>query len=264
MMRGGGNGPFGLASCVATTDAVLQALAAVKAPGELATLMHDVTCEMGFRHYALIHHDELRGAPAHRVKLIDYPSAVEERIILQGHWRRDPVIRACLYAPAAFRWSDLPGIITMDRRDRRCLEEGASCGLNEGITVPFWLLRDCAGSCTFAGTRREADAERHLGMAQIVGVFAFQAARRVMLGTLPLKAAGPRLHPRCRDCVILAGRGFSNKKIARALGLTPRTVDGYMTEARQLFAARTRTELVISAVFAGEIGLHELARGQPE
>jgi LuxR family quorum-sensing system transcriptional regulator CciR len=64
--------------------------------------------------------------------------------------------------------------------------------------------------------------------------------------------------------VVLAGRGLSNKEIARSLSLTPRTVDGYLTEARQLFDAHDRTELVVSAVFAGEIDLHELARGQPE
>ncbi|WP_237230026.1 hypothetical protein [Sphingobium sp. TKS] len=45
--------------------------------------------------------------------------------------------------------------------------------------------------------------------------------------------------------------------------LTPRTIDGYLTEARRLFSARDRTELVVSAVLAGEVGIDELRR-QPE
>jgi LuxR family quorum-sensing system transcriptional regulator CciR len=94
----------------------------------------------------------------------------------------------------------------------------------------------------------------------MVGVFAFQAARRLTLGHLPSVAPAPRLHPRPRDCIILAGRGYSNKEIARALALTPRTVDGYLTEARRLFDAHDRTELVVSAVLAGEVGIHEVAR----
>ena len=65
-----------------------------------------------------------------------------------------------------------------------------------------------------------------------------------------------------RDCVLLAGRGLSNKEIARALSLTPRTVDGYLTNARQLFDAHDRTELVVSALFTGEIGLDELRSPQ--
>lgn len=254
---------FDLASCAATTDAVLRALRTVQSPAELATLMASVAAELGFRHYALIHHADLRGSPPGRVDIKDYPAAVAARIIGEGQYRRDPVIRACAFADGAFLWSDLGRIISLDRHDRRCLELGETEGLNEGITVPSVLLGDCIGSCTFAGTKRPERVSNLLGMAQMIGVFAFQAARRIVGGERP-SAPRPRLHPRPRDCVMLVGRGLSNKQIARALSLTPRTVDGYMTEARELFEAHGRTELVVSALFAGEIGLDELARGQPE
>ena len=98
----------------------------------------------------------------------------------------------------------------------------------------------------------------------MIGIFAFQAALRLTSGGGFRLANHPRLHPRPRDCVVLAGRGYSNKEIARALDLTPRTVDGYLTEARRLFGAHDRTELVVSAVLAGEVGLAEIARRQPE
>jgi LuxR family quorum-sensing system transcriptional regulator CciR len=120
------------------------------------------------------------------------------------------------------------------------------------------------GSCTFAGTSQPEGAHRYLGAAQMIGIFAFQAARRLLSGALPIASPPPRLHPRPRDCVVLAGRGHSNKQIARALALTPRTVDGYLTEARRLFGAHDRTELVVSAVLAGEVGLDELRSRQPE
>jgi LuxR family quorum-sensing system transcriptional regulator CciR len=98
----------------------------------------------------------------------------------------------------------------------------------------------------------------------MIGIFAFQAARRLLSLAGPMPVPRPRLHPRPRDCVVLAGRGFSNKLIARALAITPRTVDGYLTEARRLFGVHDRTELVVSAVLAGEVGLHELKPHQPE
>jgi len=120
------------------------------------------------------------------------------------------------------------------------------------------------GSCTFAGMRRPERAHIFLGAAQMIGIFAFQSARRLISGAFPIIPNPPRLHPRPRDCVVLAGRGYSNKRIARALALTPRTVDGYLTEARRLFDAHDRTELVVSAILAGEIGLDELGRRQPE
>lgn len=245
-------------------DAFLRALRKTATKEELASLMEAVTHDMGFRHYALIHHDDLRSAPPHRVDIKDYPAAIAERIIGQCRYRRDPIIRGCLFADGAFLWSELDRLIALDRHDRASFVIGAREGLNEGITVPCFLLGDRMGSCTFAGMRRPDCAMRYLGPAQMLGTFAFQAARRLIGGAPRPAQSQPRLHPRPRDCVILAGHGLSNKQIARALSLTPRTVDGYLTEARRLFDAHDRAELVVSAVLAGEIGLDELRARQPE
>lgn len=226
--------------------------------------MEAVTSDLGFRHYALIHHDDLRGGPSDCVDIKDYPPAVTERIIEACAWRVDPVIRGCTFAGCAFLWSGLADLVQLNRRDRESLAFGAREGLNEGITVPYSVLGGCVGSCTFAGTSTPSRAGRFLGVAQMIGVFAFQAAKRIVGASQQSPAPPPRLHPRPRDCVVHAGRGYSNKEIARVLGLTPRTVDGYLTDARRLFAAHDRTELVVSALLAGEIGLNELVSRQPE
>lgn len=250
--------------CLELTSTVVEVLRATTSRDELVTLMEAVVREMGFRHYALVHHDDLRTPRPDRVDLRDYPPAIMERLVTQRRFRRDPVIRGCIFADSAFLWSDLPRIIRLDQQDRTSLERGAQEGLNEGITVPHVRLGERMGSCTFAGMCRPERAQLFLGAAQMIGVFAFQAARRLLCGELPTVPCRPRLYPRPRDCVILAGRGYSNKEIARALALTPRTVDGYLTEARRLFGAHDRTELVVSAVLAGEIGLDELRARQPE
>lgn len=251
-------------SCIASTDAVVQALRSITTRDELVTLMEALTRDMGCRYYALIHHDDLAGPRSDRVDLKEYPAAVAERLFKENRYRRDPVIRGCIFADSAFLWSDLKNIIHLDRHDRASFELGALDGLNEGITIPYVRLGDCMGSCTFAGMRRPELADHYLGSAQVIGIFAFQAARRLLSPSVISPKAQPRLHPRPRDCVVLAGRGFSNKEIARALALAPRTVDGYLTEARQLFNAHDRTELVVSAVLAGEVGLDELRTCQPE
>src|SRR3546814_19803981 len=108
------------------------------------------------------------------------------------------------------------------------------------------------GSCTFAGMRRPERAERLLGPAQVIGIFAFQAALRMLRQTrlsLPL----PRLHPRPRDCVMSAGCGYSNKPITRALGLTPRTVDCYLHETRRLFGSHDPPTLVLAPILDAEV-----------
>lgn len=246
----------------AFTSSVVKTLRSTISQRDLAEFMKAVTLDMGFHFFALIHHDDLRDSPPGRVDIKEYPPAITERLIGQKLYRRDPVIRGCIFADGAFQWSELDTLIVLDRRDHDSLAIGAREGLNDGITVPCSRLGECSGSCTFAGAVQSDRVGARLGMAQMVGVFAFQAARR-LTGSTDEPRALPRLHPKPRDCVILAGRGLSNKEIARALALTPRTVDGYLTEARRLFEAHDRTELVVSAVLAGEIGVHELRR-QPE
>ena len=215
---------------------------------------------MGFRYYALVHYDDVRICAPGMVEIWEYPQAVVSRFLNRGY-RRDPIVRGCLVAGGAFLWSEVGEFVRLDRHDRMTLEFGARESLNEGITVPYLRLGDRAGSCTFAGMLHPERAPQFLGAAQMIGVFGFQAALRMIGGHLAPVSA-PRLHPRPRDCVVLAGRGLSNKQIARALALTPRTVDGYLTEARRLFDAHGRTELVTAAVLAGEIGVHELRRCQ--
>lgn len=251
-------------SCLALTSAVVEALRSARTREELASLMHAVAREMGFRYYAVIHHDDLDIPRPDLVDIKDYPAAITERLFGQRRYRRDPIIRGCIFADSAFLWSDLSRIIRLDRHDHASFEHGAREGLNEGITVPYARLGHRMGSCTFAGTCQPERAQGLLGAAQMIGIFAFQSASRIVSPDQPLPSAPPRLHPRPRDCVVLAGCGYSNKQIARALSLTPRTVDGYLTEARRLFDAHDRTELVVSAVLAGEVELHELARRQPE
>jgi LuxR family quorum-sensing system transcriptional regulator CciR len=251
-------------NCLALTSAVVEALRTTATRDELARLMAAITREMQFRYYALVHHDDHRMPRSDLVDLKDYPPAIAERLFGQHRYRRDPVIRGCIFADGAFLWSDLSRFIRLDRHDRASFELGAAEGLNEGITVPYVRLGDRMGSCTFAGTRQPEHAHHFLGAAQMIGIFAFQAACRLVSGARSMASTSLKLHPRPRDCVVLAGRGYSNKQIARALALTPRTVDGYLTEARRLFDAHDRTELVVGAVLAGEVGLHELARRQPE
>lgn len=246
---------------VGCADAVVRSLRSVTSQDDLASLMLAMIRELGFRYYALIHHDDLRTAGPDRVDIKHYPNAVTERLFGERRYRRDPVIRGCIFADSAFLWSDLHRMIQLNKQDRLSFEFGAREGLNEGITVPYMIFGECPGSCTFAGMRDPEKAEQVIGLAQMIGVFAFQTARR-LTGSVSLIDGRPRLYPRIRDCIVLAGRGYSNKEIARALGITPRTVDGYMTEAYQLFEVHGRTELVVSAVLAGDVGLHELKSRQ--
>jgi DNA-binding CsgD family transcriptional regulator len=245
------NCAFGLA------DEFIRIVRAVEDWRQLRSVMRDVADEMGFRHFALITHEDLRSPKPGQIDLRDYPDGASSRIIDGLRYRRDPVMRGCAFADSAFIWSQLGEIIDIDHHDRIAFELGGRDGLNEGITVPCAKLGHPLGSCTFAGLKSAPSAELLLGPAQLIGVFAFQRAR-ALANDIRGRGPVPRLEPRMRDCILLAGQGLRDKLIGHRLGLTHRTVESYLRDARKLFGARDRTELVVAALLSGEITLHEV------
>lgn len=243
-------------------DDFLKSVQAIDSWEKMRLLMRDVSDDMGFRHFAILTHEDLRVPREGQVDLRDYPEGASARIISEGLYRRDPVMRGCIFADSAFLWSRIGDFMLCDNRDRIAFELGRREGLNEGITVPCAKHGHCLGSSTFAGLKAPRAADLLLGPAQMIGIFAFQRARKLAGGSVP-KAPLPRLEPRLRDCIVLAGQGNSDKLIAHRLGLTPRTVESYMRDARRLFEARDRTELVAAALLAGELDLSELRASRP-
>lgn len=252
-----GDGHLWRECAFALADDILRAIRGASDWAGLRSVVRDFTDEMGFRYYALITHEDLRQPGPGAVDLRDYAEGATRRIIGECGYLRDPVIRGAIFAECAFPWSELRRLITLDHKDRIALELGRREGLNEGITVPCGKLGHYLGSCTFAGLKTPRRAELMLGPAQMFGTFAFQRARG-LAGAAFSPAPLPRLEPRYRDCIVLAGQGLKDKIIAHRLGLTPRTVESYLRDARRLFGARDRTELVSAALLAGEIALAEL------
>jgi DNA-binding CsgD family transcriptional regulator len=254
------NARFLRGCAVGFADDILRAIRAAADWATLRGVVRAFSDELGFRYFALITHEDLRTPGSGTVDLLDYAEGAVRRIVGECGYRRDPIMRAALFADCAFLWSELRRFITVDSRDRLALELGRREGLDQGITVPCGKLGHSLGSCTFAGLRPARHAEPMLGPAQMFGTFAFQRARS-LAGSRFDPAPAPRLEPRFHDCVVLVGHGLKNKTIAHRLGIAEHTVETYIRDARRLLGARDRTELVAAALLAGEIMLHELRPG---
>ena len=68
----------------------------------------------------------------------------------------------------------------------------------------------------------------------------------------------PRLSPRQIDCLRLAAKGKSDWVAARILGLKPDTIHKYLEQAKARYGVSTRTELVVRALYTGELHFHDL------
>jgi LuxR family quorum-sensing system transcriptional regulator CciR len=226
---------------------------------QLRELMEDICRALGFRFYALIHHTDLAIARGGVININNYPGVWATHFIANKLYRLDPVLRATLYTNVGFAWSEIFSLIRRTTTDDVILDAARREGLADGFTVPIHVPGELAGSCSFATAKGDPmpDAAT-LRLAQLVGAFAFEAARRI---ARPASAGQPpKLTPRQRECLTLAAIGKTDWEISRILSLSPATTRVHMRTARARYAVCSRTQAVICALFNGEIGYSDVMR----
>lgn len=72
----------------------------------------------------------------------------------------------------------------------------------------------------------------------------------------PADGSGPAapLSPRERQVVSMVARGFTQKEAAETMGLSVKTVEGYLRRVREKLGVKTRADLVSYAQVAGIVG----------
>jgi LuxR family transcriptional regulator, quorum-sensing system regulator CciR len=230
---------------------------------ELFDLLQSASCEIGFRHFALVHHADLRQASPHVVRIENYPREWAEYFVENRLYADDPIHRACLVSAVGFSWSEVSTKISMGRRQWSILENAARHGLRNGYTVPINIPGESSGSCSFA---TEGNAELPPGgvlLAELIGAFAFEAAR-CLAPTNGIPSPGPsRLSPRQHDCLLLVIHGKTDKEIGRILGISEETVSEYLYHLRRRYKVAKRLTLAIRAIYDGQISFIEAFAQEP-
>lgn len=220
--------------------------------------MADITREMGFDIYALVQHVDIRRSNnSEDVWLENYPSSWAEAFVARGLYASDPIHIASQRKTAGFLWSDVGEIITLTAHHRRVLDQARKEGLADGFTVPTHLPGQGNGSCSFGVRSGRSVPTENLMMAQLVGAFAFEAARKVVMRQKKLSAEIPKLTQRQLDCLVLVARGKTDWEIASILGLKEGTVRDYIEKACARYGVRRRVQLVMRAVHDGHLTVRD-------
>jgi LuxR family quorum-sensing system transcriptional regulator CciR len=216
--------------------------------------------EMGVRYFALTHHINFgrEGGPAVRVH--NYPPSWEEWFDEKGLGRSDPIHRACNVASYGFPWASVVDMIKLTPDDRCVLDRAYRVGIGEGFTIPASVPGEILGSCSFAVDAGQPFPEQFHSICQLVGGFAFEAARRLSgvrdLATDHLAI----LTDRQRDCVLWAARGKTDWEISVILGVSHETVIQHLKHARERYGVQKRAMLAVRALFDGLISFSDILK----
>jgi LuxR family transcriptional regulator, quorum-sensing system regulator CciR len=226
---------------------------------DLRRLMEGITLEMGFHSYALYQYvRQFSWTNQHLLAISNYPRCWLEQYFERKLEFYDPVMVASSRTCVGFRFADLPTLIRVTDPQRRLMEQARGEGISDGFSVPAHIPGERHGTCTFAVNGDAPLPERSLPMAQIVGVFAYESARRIQLGVGPMTGVGPKLSPRQLECVLLIARGKTDWEIARILGLARETVRQHVQNARVMYGVSRRTELVVQAIYNNDLSLTDI------
>ena len=234
--------------------------AAVPDPADLADGLGEITRHLGCDYFALTHHADLSGAPPSTIRLHNYPERWVDYFDRHGLAASDPIHRASQRSAVGFAWQCVPQLIPLTREDRRILALAADHGIGDGLTVPANVPGEVTGSCSFATALGKPLPSDKLALAQLVGLFAFESARRLWHVRGPERAAPPRLTDRQRDCLIWAARGKSDWETSVILGIGEETVTQHIGQACERYGVQKRTSLIIHALFDGTISFADIAR----
>lgn len=226
---------------------------------QLTQLLDDMSSSLGFAYFALTHHVDMRHAPQPAIRLATYPAEWIDYFDSQQLGPLDPVHRASHLTSVGFAWSKVPAMITLTKRDHDILERASNAGIGDGFTIPANVPGESLGSCSFATRRGEPVPGEALPSAQLVGLFAFEAARRLWR-IRAIDPGLPALTDRQHDCLVWAARGKSDWEISRILGISHETVIQHVKQARERYGVGKRTLLAIHALFDGTISFLDVMR----
>jgi LuxR family quorum-sensing system transcriptional regulator CciR len=226
----------------------------------LADALGIVSRELGFTYFALTHHVDIRRAVQPAIRLHNYPGDWVEYYDEHSLGISDPVHRASHVTSVGFAWSEIPRMIAMTPRDHEILARGECRGIGDGFTVPANVPGESNGSCSFANPRGKPIREEVLPLAQLVGAFAFEAARKLWRVRSPLIHPVPRLTDRQRECILWVARGKSDWEISRILGIEHETVMRHLKQARERYGVGKRTMLAVQALFDGSISFTDVLK----
>ena len=239
-------------------QAFADAAVSVESLPDLDLMMREAAGEFGADYYLMVHHANFFEGTLGLVNLCNYPPELREISLQDGHELSDPIMDACERTLTGFFWNDVGSVIEMTPRHLERAAAVHETGLGDGFVVPAHIPGEHLGSCHFAVESGKTLPRENSAALQTIATFGFEAARRLSRERDHVDGRPAALTTRQRECLILSARGKSDSVIGQLLNLSPKSVNAYMEAAKRKYGVATRSQLIVSALYASEISFNDI------
>ncbi len=248
-------------SRLADVNAFITASRAARSADDLRALMEPITREMRFDAYALFQQvRHFSWAKKQSLAISNFSREWLEHFFGQRMYAYDPVLLASQRTAVGFRFDEVSSLVDLSERQRDVLAQARRAGIADGFCVPVHVPGEANGICSFVvGEAAELPSD-NLPMAQLVGCFAYEAARQLLTSgeEIVARAAPQPLTNRQLECIVFVARGKTDWEIAQILGLKEDTVKEHLNDARRRCGVSRRTELVVHTLYNGDLTFNDI------
>ncbi|MER8543731.1 LuxR family transcriptional regulator [Mesorhizobium sp. M1334] len=176
----------------------------------------------------------------------NYPAPWTARYLQHQYQSVDPVIVRARCGGYPFRWGSALLGVEPSEAEQRVFDEAAQFGICCGLTIPIIDHRGHFAAMTFAADERDPAffrvAERYEDDLPYVATCFHMFARRKLSADRIVD--GVPLTAREYECAQWAVRGKTAWEMGCILGITQRTAEFHLDNARRKLGVRTRSQLV--------------------
>lgn len=219
---------------------------------ELHILCREYSEALGFQHFVYALRVPTHFADARLIMVDGYPPGWVKHYFEQAHFDCDPVMAYCAQHVVPMCWSDLT--LAPGSQAERMMQEAASFGLRDGVTMPLHSPQGELGILSLAVDAAPGEArticQNALPHIQVLVGYLHEAVRRV---SGLLRNADPKLTQRETQCLRWAADGKTSSEIAQLLGLSESTANFHLNSAMRKLDVVNRQQAVGKATLQGLI-----------
>jgi len=239
-------------------DTAIAAMQKRRSSADIAEIFVAAASQFGFDKFSFVSRRRRPDGQIAQYIATNYAPEWRARVQARHYLDIDPTLHRARRSQLPFSWSDLRCSRALLPAQRQLFDEAAASGLRHGFTVPVHMAGG-EGLVALAGDMTERDfslALSHHRHALHLMALHFHELNDIACReerSAACRGAGAAENPaevtiREAECLLWTARGKSAWETATVLGISERTVNFHVENARRKLSAQTKTQAVVQAI----------------